>query len=497
AIRSALGCGRWRLARWLWVESLLLALAGGVLGILLARLGLVGMLQAMPDWMPRTDEIVVDGRVALAGLALALVTGLVFGAAPATAQARARIYSLLRQGSGTVGGRARGRSALVVAEVALAFVLVIAAGLAARSFWRAAQVDPGFEAQGVYTFSPMITDSKYEAAESRQAFFRQLRERLLAAPGVETVGAIHMLPIRTQGFNGHLEVAGREAAPGELPIVNWRVVSAGYFETLNIPEITGRLLDERDRAGALPTVLINQTFAEQHFPGQDPLGQRIRIDLEASDEWLTVVGVVGDIRQHGLTTRVLPEIYRPVEQVERQVGLSFLVRSSLGPSEMSRTVDAALAEIDPQVPAAFGETMASVLRQSLSFQRLILILAAVFAGLAMVLGAAGIYGVVAFDVSRRTPEIGLRMALGAHRGGVLRMILQQGLLPVAGGLVLGMGLSLALGRFVRSLLYEVEPGDPLTYAAMSLMLGLVAVGAVLVPAWRASRVDPLVALRHE
>ena len=497
AIRAALGCGRWRLARWLLAESLLLALAGGILGFLLARLGLFQLVTALPDWIPRTDEIVIDGRIALAGLGLSLLTGFAFGFAPAVALARARVFGLLREGAGAVRGRSRARGLLVVAEVAVAFVLVTAAGLAARSFWHAIQVDPGFETAGVHTFSPMITDSKYDESAPRKAFFRGLESRLGAAPGLEAVGAIHMLPIRAHGFNGALEIEGREVAPDERPIVNWRVITPGYFDTLGIPRKRGRFLDDRDRAGASQATLINEAFAERYFADQEPLGKRIRISLEESAGWLTVVGVVGDIHQNQLTQQTLPEIYRAVEQVERQVGLSFLVRSALPSSEVSQRIREAMAELDPHVPVAFEESMASILHESLSFQRLIMVLTTLFALLAMVLGAAGIYGVVAFDVSRRTPEIGLRMALGAHRGGVLKMILRQGLTPVGGGLLLGVALSLAVGRFLQSLLFGVEPGDPATYLAMLAVLGLVASLAVLVPALNASRVDPLLAIRHE
>lgn len=497
AIRAALGCGRRRMARWLLSESLLLALAGGGAGFLLARLGLARLVAALPDWMPRTDEIAVDGRVAVGAVLLSLATGLVFGAAPALGLARARLFALLRQGSGAVGGRRRGRSLLVAAEVALAFVLVTAAGLAARSFWRAARVDPGFEPAGVHSFYPMITDARYEDQSRRKAFYRELVERLGQTPGMESVGAIHMLPVRFQGFNGFLDVEGRDTPPESRAIVNWRVTAADYFVTLRIPLVSGRFLDERDRAGAPQAVLVNETFARRFFEDEDPLGRRIAISLEENAGWLTVVGVVGDVRQNGLTSEVLPEIYRRFDQVERMVGLAFVARSSLGPSEMARLTREAVAAADPHVPMAMEEEMASVVRESLSLQRLILALAAIFAGLALVLGAAGIYGVVAFDVGRRVPEIGLRMALGARRDGVVRMILRQGMVPVVVGLLLGTGLSLALGRFVESLLFELEPGDPPTYVAMVLLLGTVAVTAVAVPAWRASRVDPLVALRHE
>ncbi|HEX3127928.1 MAG TPA: ABC transporter permease [Thermoanaerobaculia bacterium] len=498
ALRSALGAGRGRIARQLLTESALLALAGGLAGLLLAVPCLRLMSTFAARFTPRAAEIGVDGNVLLFTLAVSLAAGLIAGAAPALA--RQNPAAMLKEGGdrgdekGIGGTTLRLRNLLIVFQLAASFMLLIGAGLTLRSLLRLEQVNPGFRLDRVSATDVVLDWSKYAEGERRWAFYAPLLEKVRSQPGFESVALGSTFPLNeSQPWNNPLVVEGRPADPGKAaPQVDLRIASTGYFETLGIPVLEGRSFTDQDTAGAPEVVIVNRSLARRVWPDRPAINQRISLD--GGKNWRTVVGVVGDVKQYGLDSESADEIYRPLAQFPI-LGLSLLVRSDQPAEAVEATVRRILKGIDPEQPVFDTRTLQQVRAESLTPSRVTTTLIALFAVLALAITAAGIAGILAFSVGQRTHEIGIRMAMGAVPGDVLRMILRQAALLVLPGLALGMLGALALTRLMTGLLFGVEPTDPFTFVAVSLLLLGVAAVACLIPARRATEIHPMVALR--
>ena len=499
AIRAALGARRGRIVRQLLTESVLLAIVGGAAGVLLALWGIDLLVALLPGEVPRLNTIGIDGRVLGFSLGLSLLTGVLFGLAPALQASKPDLQAALKEGgkAATAGAGRRLRGLLVVAEVALALMLVIGAGLLIKSFWRRQQVDPGFKAQNVLSLQVAPPASAYEKAERKRVFYRQVIERVAALPGVQAVGGIHLLPMGGSNWNPDVRVEDHPLDDGtEPPAVDWRLVTPGYFEALRIPLVRGRLFTEADREKAAPVAIVNATLAQRYWPNEDPVGKRIRSGFEGK-EWVPIVGVVGDVKEQGLDTPTHLEMYRPYSQAPFPSAMTLMVRTDAEPSALASAIRNEVWAVDKDVPLADIQPLARVVSQSLAGPRSTTLLLAVFAGVALLLGAIGIYGVVAYGVAQRTQEIGIRMALGASSGDVLRLVVGQGMRLTVAGLALGTGGALATTRWLASLLFGTSATDALTFASVALLLALVALAACYVPARRAAKVDPMVALRYE
>jgi predicted permease len=480
AVRIALGAGRWRLIRQFLSESLLLAFCGGLMGAVIGKWTGRLLLNLAGNQIPRAWEIGFDWRVFTFLLVVCLLTGVGFGIAPALVASSATVQTDLKSGEHGSAARGRLRDGLVIAEVALAFVLLAGAGLLLRTFLNLRSTPTGFSATGVLTLHMVVSG----ADESRA-----LEQRVAQIPGVRAVGFISLLPLQSSNWNGRISITGR---PGEGP-AEFRYVTPGYFQAMGIPIRRGRAFSERDAAQAPKTVLVNEAFAKQYFPNEDPIGR----ELTGRG---TIVGVAGDVHQSSLDRGVLPEIYYPVAQNFAQIrslGSSMVVSSHLPPESLAGAIRQAIREVSPNQATFRVATMDRVVEESLSSQKLYLWLLGVFAAVGTLLAAAGIYGVIAYLVTQRSREFGIRMALGADSGRVIRLVMSRGGALVALGLAIGSGGALALTRFLTSVLYGVSATDPGTFGAMAVLLAAVALGACLVPARRAARVDPAVALRSE
>jgi putative ABC transport system permease protein len=500
AIRSALGAGRWRLVRQFLTESLLLFILGGALGLLVSKWGVDLLVSRASAFMPRAGEVELDGRVIGFTLLISFLTGMVFGLVPAIQSTKTDVQSALKEG-GNSGQSPRGnrlRSALVVAEIAAALVLLIGAGLLIKSFRQLLSTDPGLKPENVITMGLTLPPSLYPTHQSRALFFQQALEKVGESPGVEAAGVVNILPIQNSGYNGKVWVDGDAAPPpGSEPIAEYRATSTDYFRALGIPLVAGRFFNRQDRAEGVPVAIVNQSFAKRYLQGRDPLGSRIR---KEDTGWLMIVGVVGDVRQSGLTQSIMPEVYTPYTQAESRTltqGMSLVVRARGEGPELVSTIGRAVAEIDPAQPVHNVQTMQEVIYRSVSDRRLTMLLLTIFASVALFLAMVGIYSVMSYVVTQNTREIGIRMALGAQAGDVLRLILGQGMMLTLLGITIGLIASVALTRLIRSLLFGVTATDPLTFVYVSLFLVMVAGLACYIPARRATRVDPMVALRYE
>jgi predicted permease len=497
ALRASLGAGRARLVRQLLTESVLLSTLGGGLGILLAWWGAGLLVAALPGNLPLTEQIRIDARVLGFAFAVSVLTGLLFGLAPALTASRESLNEFLKQ---TARGARQGwlLSSLVSAQVALALVLLTGAGLLIRSFIQLQIGDHGFRTEHLLTASIALPESQYGVRTKARDFYQKLLPRLESLPAAREAGLASDVP-----FEG---VWSRVITPegltaDHLPIVNYTLVFGDYFQALGASLKRGRLFTEADRPGAERVVVVNETLARRFWPGQDPLGKRLKAGTRAMDTpWMTVAGVIGDVNQGAPDGELRPHVYEPYLQAAgyswvRKMNLA--LRTSGDPLALATAVRREVARLDPELPVTKLRTVQQILNSSLAPRRLSMWLLTVFALAALLLAALGIYGVMAYAVARRTREIGIRMALGAQRANVLGMVLGQGMKLVAFGLAIGLAASLALTRFMTSLLYDVKPTDPLTYVAVSLLLIAIALSANLAPARRAVSVEPTVALRHE
>jgi putative ABC transport system permease protein len=499
-IRSALGASRARLAGELLLESTLLALLGGGLGLLLALWGVEGLRWLGPDTLPRVEEIGLDLRVLGFALALSLITGLLFGLAPVWRLAGRDLHEGLAGGSRSVAGASgihRARAALVLGEVALAFALLAGAALLLRSFERLQRVDPGFAADRVLTARLTLPRLAYPEEERWLAFGRDLIARAAAEPGVRSAALVSDAPLGDSPPYWSFEIEGAEApVAGTVQDAAVFTASAGYFETLRIPLVRGRLFGAADRPGTPDVVVVSQAAAQRFWRGRDPIGARITFGDPSDPEtrWATVVGVVGDVRHERLNEQAYPQIYLPFEQSPMR-SMVLAVRTTGDPATLVPAVRRALSELDPNLPLADVSTLEDRKAVTLARPRVNATVLGAFALAALVLAAVGIYGVVAYGVVQRTRELGIRMALGAGGSTLLRMVIRQGMTPVLGGVALGLVAALAGGRLLRGLLFGVGSSDPATLALVLCFLLAVALAAMYLPARRASRSDPMVALR--
>jgi putative ABC transport system permease protein len=501
-IRSALGASRRRLAGELLLESMILSLLGGALGLLLALWGVAGLRALGPDTLPRADEIGLDLRVLGFALALSLVTGLLFGLAPMWRMAGRDLHEGLAGGSRGVAGSAgihRARSALVLGEVALAFVLLAGASLLLRSFERLQRVDPGFAADRVLTARVTLPRLAYPKEERWLAFGRELLARTEAEPGVRSAALVSDAPLGdSPPYWGFAIQGGETPPPDAVQDAAVFTASASYFETLRIPLVRGRLFEASDRAGGRDVALVNQSAAQRYWRGSDPVGARITFGDPADPEtqWMTVVGIVGDVLHERLNGAAYPQIYIPFEQSPMR-SMVLVARTSGDPLATVPAVRRAISGLDPGLPLADVSTMEDRKAVSLARPRVNATVLGGFALAALVLAAVGIYGVVAYGVVQRTRELGIRMALGAGDWTLLRMVIRQGMMPVLGGMGVGLVGALAGGRLLRGLLFGVGSGDPTNLALVTGFLVAVALAAMYLPARRASRSDPMIALRTD
>ena len=499
AIRTALGAGRLRIAIQLLSESVLLALAGGVLGVALARFGVALLVRFGPADLPRLAEAAVDGRLLLFALAASAASGMLFGLAPAVQASGTNLNAaLIESGRGGTAARAgrKMRSALVVFEIALAVLVLIGAGLLMRSFVRLRAANPGFRSEGLLTFRLPLSGGRNAESSRRTAFFQQVEERIAALPGVREVGAVNELPLRGLGPGSNFAVAGRPAPPpNERPTALLRTASPAYFRAMGVPLLAGREFRASDTLQAPPVVIVSQALARRFWPGQSPLGARLVVD-NLRGRVAEIVGVVGDVKPENLEGDDWPTIYNPYAQ-EPAPTMTVTVRTGPPPLSLAAAVQREIHRLDPEQPLADLRAMDDVLGGAIAGPRFNAALLGIFASIAFALAAVGVYGVISYDVSRRTNEIGIRAALGARPGDVLKLILGQGARLAAYGIALGLAAAFALTRLMANLLYGIKPTDAWTFAAMSLLLGAVALAASYLPSRRAMALDPVAALRHE
>jgi putative ABC transport system permease protein len=501
AVRGALGAGRGRIIRQLLTESLVLALLGGALGTALALWGIHSLISLVPQDIPRLFDIHLDGRVLVFTTLLSLLTGILFGLAPALQVSSSNIMESVKEGGrGLSEGlhQNRVRGFLVVSDVAVAAVLLVGAGLLIQSFLRLQRVDPGFDPHRVLTFKIDLPYARYSDVHQTE-FFRQAAMRLNRLPGVRSASAVLPLPLDGDEIDTIFDIEGRPAAKADEPRTNYSWTEPGYFRTLRIPLLRGRDFTDRDDLKATPVVIINETLAKRFFTHQNPIGMRIKPDIGngyKSPPMREIVGVVGDVKQHGLTVEPSPQVYVPLAQSPLGSMIA-VVRTEVDPRSVATAVRKEVTAMDKDLPIYRVETLDQYFVHSVAQPHFYTLLLGIFAALALVLAAVGLYGVVSYSATQRTHEIGVRMALGAQKDDVLELVVGQGFKLTLAGVGIGIIGALALTRFLSSLLYGVKPTDPLTFIAVSLILTAVAAVASYIPARRATKVDPMVALRYE
>jgi putative ABC transport system permease protein len=498
AVRAALGAGRGRILRQLLAESAVLAMAGGTAGLLLAweAIHLLRVVAAGNLPIERLETVRLDPAVLAFTAAAAILSGLVSGLVPALSASGSALMDALRQGGRA--GSARGgaaRNAFVIVEVAAAVVLLVGAGLLLRSFVALVNVDPGFDTERTVTMRVTLPESRY-SDDARVQFFERLFARIDGLPGVEAAGATSFIPLGGPGAATSFEVVGRPAPrPGEEPVTDVRVVSGSYFKAMGVPLLRGRLFNEHDPADARDRIVINETMARKHWPGEDPIGKRVRISWtgKRDDE---IIGVVGDVRQATLDGEPRATSYWPYRR-SVYAGMTIAVRAKADVKPIATSVAGLIRGQDPQLAVADIRTMEEVVARSIAQQRLTTVMLGVFAAAALLLAAIGIYGVIAYSVTERTREIGIRMALGARQADVMRMVVGHAMLLTLLGVTGGAAVAFALTRFMTKLMFSVTPGDPVTFAAVAAVLAGTAALASYLPGRRATRVDPAIALRAQ
>jgi predicted permease len=499
AVRTAVGAGRWRIVRQLLTESLLLALMSSAVGILLAQWAIDALSGLGPEQLPRLQAISIDGRILLFTLGLTILTGILFGLAPALQAGQINLNELLKEGgrSGVGQRQRRLRDGLVVVEVALALVLLIGAGLLIRSFWKLQQADPGFNPERVLTASLSLPNVRYSDPPKVAAFQQQLLERVAALPGVQSAGFTSDLPWTGYDENAGFTIEGKTFPPNDGPGGRYHFVSADYFSTVGVPLVAGRFFNANDRLTSPNVVLINRALAERYWSGESAVGKRFTFNSRPQEkDWYTIVGVVGDVKDFPHSPAAEPAFYwAMMQQAPRQVILA--VRGSADPLGLVEAIRNEVRALDKDLPLAEIKPLQTVAATALASQRFTLWLVGFFAGTALLLAALGIYSVLSYLVAQRTQEIGVRMALGAQFGDVLKLVIRQGMTLVLLGVVVGLVAAFGLTRLMKGLLYQVSASDPLTFVAIGLLLTLVALIACWIPARRATKVDPLIALRYE
>lgn len=508
AIRTALGASAARVLRQILTETVVLALAGGAVGLAFAHFGIRLIMAFLADKLPRSVEVGLDSRVLVFTAVISILTGIVAGVLPAVRLTKKDVNSALKQGMRGTDSDSSGhrtRSILVVAEVALSVVLLFGAGLMIRSFRQLQSVNPGFESQGVLTMTVSVSDAKFPSPTQQVSFFDQVLQRVRALPGVGSAGVIDAIPLTGNGSHQPIAIEGRPVLPmSEQPEVDVRLVSPEYVDAMRIPVVRGRNFADTDVAGRTTVILISQSMAKQFWPGEDPIGKRLTLEFSPGSV-REVVGVVGDVKDDGLDqTRPPATLYVPLAQVSAPVDggwnsfpMTLVVRSASNPSGLVSAVSNSIHSVDPEIPLKDILTMDDLVNNSMSQQRFNMLLLGAFAGLALLLAAIGIYSVLSYSVKRRVQEIGIRLALGARIGDVLRMVVVEGMKPTLLGVVVGIIGAFALGRVLSSLIYGVKSTDPATFLAVAAVLSMVALFASIIPAYRAAKVDPMVAVRYE
>ena len=498
AVRAALGASRWRIIRQTLTESVVISVLGAGLGLLLAVWGVKLLLALIPVKLPFWMNFNLDLRVLAFTSGVSLLTALIFGTMPAVFGTRIDLNHTLKEGgrSANASARHRTRGLLVIAEVALALMVLVGAGLMIQSFMNLRNVGPGFNEKNVLTFAVILPQAKYERPQ-RGEFFRQLLERVRALPGVEAAGATATLPLTGDNWGRSLTVEGYPVlSVGQAPMIQHTVVTPGYFHSLGIPLLMGRDFTEQDSKDAEKVTIVDERLAHEYWPNQNPVGKRVRFGPpEDNEPWHTVVGVVGAVRHARLDMEIRKSVYLPHLQIPVN-GLSLVVQAK-NPASLVGALRGQIREMDPDLPVSDLMTMEEVVSQSVWQNRLYAILFTAFAVIALLLAAVGIYGVMSYSVTQRTQEIGIRMALGAQLKDVLQLVVKGGLVLSLIGVAVGVAGALALTRLLRTLLFGVTPTDAGTFIAVSLMLLFVALLACFIPARRATKVDPLVALRYE
>ena len=516
AIRTAVGASRWRIARQLLTESIVLSLIGGGIGLVLARWGVDLILYVSPNAIPRSREIGLDWTVLAFTVGVSFLTGILFGLIPAIQAGDVDVHETLKETGRGTSGRQWLRSSLVVVEVATTLVLLIGAGLMIRSFYLLQKVNPGFSHEHLTSFSVSLPQKKYATEEQQASFYNRLLENIRALPGVESTAAASGLPLGNNGWQTSFVVDGQPIPPREqIPLMEACLVTPDYFKAMNIPVLRGRVFTDRDdrshlagrdlsklnenqRAIAgLNSIVIDEEFAKRYWPNEDPVGKRVRLGTENDAPKLEVLGVVGRVKMESLnqnSDRV--QGYFPFNQTPDN-GMTVLIKGASDPNQLISSVRGAIREIDPDQPIYSIRTMNEIRAESVAGERLNLTLLSLFAGIALVLAIVGIYGVMSYSVTQRTHEIGIRMAIGARPRDVFKMVLGQGMKLALLGVVIGLGSAFALTRLMETMLFGVEPTDKLTFAAISIMLITVALLACYLPGRRATKVEPTISLRYE
>jgi predicted permease len=508
AIRTAMGASASRVLRQILVESVLLALMGGAIGLIYAHFGVRLIMAFLADKVPHAVEVGLDVSVLLFTVVISVLTGVLAGVLPGLRLSRPNVNQALKQGLGRTDADSSGhntRGILVIAEVALSLVLLFGAGLMIRSFQQLQRVNPGFDADNVMTMSLAVAGAKFPTPVEQTAFYEQVLRRVRSLPGVESAGVIDDVPLNGNGSHQPISIEGRPAqAMADQPEVDVRLASTGYMKSMRIPIVRGRDFNDSDIAGRPAVILISESMAREFWAGQDPIGKRLTMTFFPGVV-REIVGVVGDVKIDGLDqTRPSATLYVPTSQVAegfagqwRSFPMTLVVRTANNPGGIASAASNAVHEVDPELPVRDILTMNEVMANSVAQQRFNMMLLGAFGILALFLAAMGIYSVLSYSVRRRVQEIGIRLALGARLADVLRMVVVEGMKPVLFGVVLGIAGAFALGRLLASLIYAVRPTDPLTFFGSAVLLALISLLACMIPAYRATRVDPLAALRYE
>jgi predicted permease len=508
AIRTALGASSAHVLRQILTESVVLALAGGAVGLTFAQAGVRLIMAFLADKLPHSMEVGMDAKVLAFTAVISVASGILAGILPALRLTRGNVSQSLKAGLGHTDADSSGhrtRSILVVSEVALSLMLLVGAGLMIRSFQKLHRVNPGFDSRKVLTMNAMVSRAKFPSPAQQVSFFEQVLERVRTLPGVESAGVVDDIPLGNGGSHQPVAIEGRPLLPmSEQPEVDVRLTSAGYMSALHIPVVRGRDFSDTDIAGRPAVVLISESMARQFWPGEEALGKRLTLTFTPGAV-REVVGVVGDVKLDGLDqTRPSATLYVPLDQVSTPATgewssfpMTLVVRSASAPTGLVSAVSNVVHDVDREMPVRDILTMEELVANSVTQQRFNMLLLGAFAGLAVLLAAVGIYSVLSYSVKRSVREIGIRLALGARVGDVLGMVVLEGMKPTLLGVVVGTVGALALGRALSSLIYEVKPTDPLTFLAVTALLAAIALLATIIPAYRAAKVDPMVALRYE